>query len=153
MGVNCLAMRHILLLGLLGVLPLSGCCRCAGSGVPAMFKSPPDDVVREKVTLKLKTDKETASTACGVSATGLKDVKVTPEGLSPKLAGVGRVRIEGKPIGAAKAVVCTAVVMYSINAVTNDKDEITDWKLVSLDLREVSTPGVSFTPPSSDWDD
>lgn len=118
-----------------------------------MLKSPPDDVVREKVTLKLKTDKDIASKACGISATGLGDVKVTPDKLSPKLAGVGRVKIEGKAIGAAKAVTCTGALMYSITAVTNDKDEITDWNLDSLDLREVSTPGVTFTPPSSDWDD
>lgn len=148
-------MRHALLLGLLAVLPLSGCCRCAGS-VPPILKSPPEDVVREKVTLKLKTDKDLATTACGVKATGMTDVKVTPEKLSMDVAGAGRVRIEGKAAGAAKAVTCTAVVMYSLKAVTNDKDEITDWTLKSLSLREVSTPGVSFTPPSSgggDWDD
>ncbi len=145
-------MRSFLLVGLLAVLPLSGCCKCAGS-VPAVLKSPPDDAVRDKVTLRLKADKEIASTACGVTATGLKDIKVTPEKASIKVAGVGRVSIEAKPIGVAKAVVCTAVVTYSMNAITNDKDEITDWKLVSLELREVSTPGVSFTPPSSDWDD
>jgi hypothetical protein len=154
MGVKCPVMRHVLLLGLLAVLPLSGCCRCAGS-VPPILKSPPEDVVREKVTLKLKTDKDLATTACGVKATGMTDVKVTPEKLSMDIGGVGHVRIEGKAAGAAKAVACTAVVMYSLKAVTNDKDEITDWTLTKLDLREVSTPGVSFTPPSSggDWDD
>ena len=148
-------MRHAMLLGLLAVLPLSGCCRCAGS-VPPILKSPPEDVVREKVKLKLKTDKDLATTACGVKATGMTDVKVTPEKLSVDVAGVGRVHIEGKAAGAAKAVACTAVVMYVIKPVTNDKDEITDWTLKSLELREVSTPGVSFTPPSSsggDWDD
>lgn len=147
-------MRSFLLVGLLAVLPLSGCCKCDGS-VPAVLKSPPDDAVRDKVTLKLKTDKDIATTACGVKATGLTDIKVTPETASIKLAGSGRVRIEGKAAGVAKAVVCTAVVSYMMNAVTNDKDEITDWTLVSLSLREVSTPGVSFTPPSSggDWDD
>ena len=143
-------MRHVVLLGLVGVLPLSGCCRCTDT-VSNMFANAPEDAIREKVTLKLKTDKELASTACGVSATGLTDVKVTPDGT--QVGGIGRVRVEGKAIGAAKAVVCTAVVGYTINAVTNDKNEITDWKVISLELREVSTPGVSFTPPSSDWDD
>jgi hypothetical protein len=137
-------MRHVALLGLLGVLPLSGCCRCTDS-ISNAFANAPDDAIREKVTLQLKTDKNLASTACGVSATGLKDVKITPEGT--QVGGIGSVRVEGKPIGAAKAVVCVAVVGYVMSAVTNDKNEIVDWKVNSLDLREVSTPGVNFTPP------
>ncbi|MCK6587228.1 MAG: hypothetical protein L6Q76_06550 [Polyangiaceae bacterium] len=146
-------MRSVLLLGLLGLLPLSGCCRCAGS-VPVMFKSPPEDVIREKVALELKTDKHVATTACGVDATGLQDVKVTiGEG---DFGGVGTVKIEGKPIGAAKAVVCTAGVTYVLKAVTNDDGDIIDWKVKSLDVKEVSTPGVKFTPPPPsdlDFDD
>lgn len=59
-----------------------------------MFKSPPEDVIREKVALELKTDKHVATTACGVDATGLQDVKVTiGEG---DFGGVGTVKIEGK---------------------------------------------------------
>jgi hypothetical protein len=142
----------------IGAFILAGCCGECSRVVGNAFENPPDNVAKEKIVLRLKTEKDVATNACGVNATGLTDVKVTS--ISQGLASTAE--IEGKPILApsvkvspGKALVCVAVIGFTASAVRNDKNEATEWKIGTLDLREVKTPGVTWTRPSSggDWDD
>jgi hypothetical protein len=153
-------MKPITILVLLGTLAVAGCVdRCTGK-VSAQLKDPPEQVVHEKVKVKLQAAKDIASKACGVPADGLTEVTISPDQSAIKAAGAGSVRFEGKPIGAkdskgdpVKALVCIGVVDYLLFAKTDEKGEVKDWELKTITLRSVQTKGVTWTPPSSKGDD
>jgi hypothetical protein len=153
-------MLHRRILPIVGAFILAGCCGECSRLVGNAFEDPPDNVAKDKLVLSLKTEKDVATNACGVKATGLTDVKVTS--VTHGMGAYSKAEIEGKPILApgvkvspGKALVCIAVVQFVARAVRNDKNEATDWKITTLQLAEVKTAGVSWTPPSSggDWDD
>lgn len=156
-------MRRVAIPCLLGILSLAGCLdRCTGR-VAGHFKTPPDDVVREKVKAGLEKAKDLATNACGTPATGLRDVTIQSTKPGVAIPWSGEVRFEGKPAGAqpakgnaVKALVCIGVATYTIHSVVGSNGEVTGWDLKSLDLSAVETPGVKWTPPppeSSGWDD
>lgn len=149
--------KRMVIVALAVVAAGSGCdgCRCTGS-IPVELKSPPDAEVSRLVIERLKTSDELATTACGVPAKGLTEVKVTPKKLSLKVLGQGLVRVEGKPIGASAPALCTAVVSYLIFTTTDGKGGPPTYTMKGdLGLYAVETPGVKWERPSSgggDWD-
>ena len=141
-----------------GAFVLSGCCGQCSKVVGHVLEEAPEKDGKEKLVLSLKTQKGVATDACGVSATGLTDVKFKSYTGG---RGLHKAEIEGKPIlsknvkvDPGKALVCVAVVSFAVNSIRNEKDEITGWKVTSVYLDDVKTPGVTWSKPSSGgWDD
>lgn len=149
--------RYLLALALAATA--NGCDACTGKLAAELdLKDPPPEVVHEKITGRLRKAKEIASTMCGVPASGLNVVTLKEDSLV-KLPGVGHVRVEGTPAegqrsDAGAPLLCVAVLLYSMHAIKGDDGAVKEWRLESLELSSVHTPGVHWTAPAShhDWD-
>ncbi len=147
------------LLGLALVATAAGCDACTGKLAAELdLKDPPPEVVHQKIRERLRNAKEIASTMCGVPSSGLNVVTIKDDSLV-KLPGVGHVRVEGTPAegqrsDAGAPLLCVAVLLYSVHAMKGDDGAVKEWRLESLELSSVHTPGVHWTAPPShhDWD-
>lgn len=137
------------------------CCRCCEcSGTPASFRIPPDPVIFAKITAALATHEVIATNMCGVPAAGLAKMKLEKKTDWLTLPWGGRMHVSGEAIAKAgtklaKPVACAGLVSWTIHSVTSG-GKVTDWNLVTLELWEVETPGVTWSRPSTggggDWD-
>jgi hypothetical protein len=149
-------MRPALLVPLLALAGLAACDAC-GKGAAAHLTNPPAEVVHAKVSEHFRAAKDLASTICGVPVLGLEDLKLEDQAIKLPLPGTATFRMEGKPVqtgpDGGAPLLCIATMFVVFTPVTDTDGKVTDWKLGTVRLHSVETPGVTWkAPPSGDWD-
>jgi hypothetical protein len=145
----------------------SGCCKAcsAVSGIAKEIAGPEAADGERLVKERVANDKELRKQICGVETKELVNLVIKKDPL-------GSYSIQGNPIerptatsasakpvpsvsakpivDAKKAVECVAVVRILWDA--KESPGGTTWSIQRLDIDEISTPGIEFKAPSSDWD-
>jgi len=159
---------------LLSAFLLSGCDACDGCAeakkrVMGELQTPDEHTAEKLVRERLPSERAAASKLCGAPVGGLDDVKLKLK--KSIVPGFYDVEIEGKPLPApiasataaasstpaqdlAAAALCVGVLHAFFDADVGEGGEVESFKLKSLEVTEVRTPGHEWKKPheSSDWD-